>query len=92
MDQSLRLTCSNLSAKAGSGVVRIPLVLSEGVVDCGSIKGTTGCKCSPGDGFSSLSSSTSARLWPGGGVGGCTVRVGWSVWGSPSATGEAEAV
>jgi hypothetical protein len=72
-------------------VIRIPSVLGEGVVDCGSTKGTTGCRRSADDGFSSLSLSTSARLWPGAGVGGRTERVGRTMWGSPS-TGEAEAV
>ena len=74
--RSLHLTRSNLSAKAGSGVIRIPSVLGEGVVDCGSTKGTIDCKGPAGDGFSSLSLSTSARLWAGVGVGGRTAKVG----------------
>ena len=74
--RSLRLTRLNLSAKAGSGATQIPSVLGEGVTDCGSTKGTMDCKGPMGDGFSLLSSSTSARLWPGAGVGGHTAKVG----------------
>jgi hypothetical protein len=74
--RSPRLIRSNRSAKAGSGAIQIPSVLGEGVADCGSMKGTTDRNCSAGDGFSSLSSSTSARLWPGAGVGGRTAKVG----------------
>ena len=74
--RSPHLTRSNLSAKAGSGAIQIPSVLGEGVTDCGSTKGTTDRKRSAGDGFSSPSTSTSARLWPGAGVGGRTAKVG----------------
>jgi len=79
-------------AKAGSGAIRILLVLGEGVTDGGSLKGMTGCSHFADEGFWSLSLLTSAHLWPGVGVGGWMASVGWTTWGSPLVTGEVEAV